>query len=202
MKIILVLGILGTFFCSRIAIAVPARADEINQNLVQINVQEPVPKDYKAYALFLFPSTEWREKNKHADLQLLHKKFKDFGEAIGDKNAAVWFKGHSSTTVDVERSKFYCRKFNLSYNDGPYVLVSKKRPDYLKSDDEIVAIKLSNISTSKIVPILNTLEQDLLINQKINRRKLLFEEIKQRIFTVVEHIDVEFNLGVVTVKPK
>jgi hypothetical protein len=155
-----------------------------------------VPRDYQAYSLFLVPSAEW--KYKPADLGSLHNAFLNFGEAIGPKNAAVWFvKGSSGPifktsakeietlmkSVDIERSKYYCDKLNLNYNEGPFVVTTRRRPDLLRSGDEIIVIKFHDIDGSRITSVLNVLEQDLRTQREISKRTLLYEEIKQRIQT-------------------
>ncbi len=188
-------------FSGLIIISFPAYSDEITQDAVITNTQEPIPAIYQNYALLLFPSTEWLSNSKKETTQSIFRSFKDFGDAIGERNAAIWFVDHSGKT-DVSRSKEYCRKYNLSYNSGPYIVVMPKHPDKLTSKDEVVVIRISNISPDKVTPILNTLEEDLLISRRIRRRKLLYEEIKQRIFTVAQNMEVEFNFGVITVKPK
>lgn len=151
---------------------------------------KPVPKGFSAYTLFLFPSEEWKDKNKQEELKSLRQAFSSFGQAIGDKKVAIWFSERNGSSVDTKRSKDYCDKFNLSYNDGPYVVVTPKRPDEIRRGDKVVIIKLSNITSIRRRQILNVLEQNLRNNQ-VKPRQLLFEELRQRIFTIAEDFDLK-----------
>ncbi len=106
------------------------------------------------------------------------------------KKGAIWFSERTGKTVDLNRSKYYCDKFKLNYNESPYIVITQKRPDESKERDEIVVVKLSNITTYRVVKILNLLEQDLRNNKKLHQRNLLFEEVKQSLLTTAE----KFNL--------
>jgi len=159
-----------------------------NQELNDIIISPPrvpIPEGYQCYVLFLFPSAEWIDKNKNAELSSLFDVFKNFGEAIGNRRAAIWFTKWTKTDVDINRSKEYCDKFSLNYNDGPYIIVIGKHPAEI-STGNVVVIKLSNISTSRITSILNILEQDLRTERQIQKRALLFEEVKQRLLSAVD----------------
>jgi len=146
-----------------------------------------VATSYKAYCMFLVPSDDWKHRSE--DLTQLRQKFLDFGDQIGDETAAVWFLAAESIhkreqlSVDVKRSKDYCDRFHLSYSEGPFVLVMRRRPDLLKPGDEILVIKLHDIDASGVISILNILEEDLRAERSLRRRTLVFEEVKQRIMT-------------------
>lgn len=111
--------------------------------------------------------------------------FEAFGRSIGGTRVAVWFLD-ADGRVDVDRCKSYCDRFDLNYNDGPYVVTTKKRPDLLGDNDEIVVLKLSGISAERIPAVLNVLERDLRASGEIGRGRLLYEEVKHRILTAAE----------------
>jgi len=145
----------------------------------------PIPRGFAAYTMFLVPSAEWQVMP--ADLRQLRQKFDSFGDAVGDTKAAIWFvEDPRSSKLDVARSKSYCDRLKLDYNDGPYVVTSRARPDDIAAGDEVVVIRLSGVASERIIRILNILEQDLRTNVQLQKRKLLFEEIKQRVLTAAE----------------
>jgi hypothetical protein len=160
-----------------------------------------VPTGYKAYSLFLIPSSDWQTKTQ--ELRDLRSAFSDFGDAIGDQKLAVWFSNEDDTKVDVNRSKTYCDKLGLSYNDGPFVVTTKSHPDALRTGEQAVVIKLSGIAIPRAISILNILEQDLRTEREIRSRSLLFEEVKQRLMTVKDRHGSELkDLATVLLKLK
>jgi|SRR5579864_2760809 len=160
-------------------------------------VFELVPRTYNTYAMFLIPSHEWKSRSK--DLKELHETFLDFGDAIGEMNLAIWFPDglyRPATlkrsekllgTFDIQRNRDYCDRFHLDYNNGPFIVVTRTRPDLVRDGDEIVVIQLHDIDIPKVTRVLNSLEQDLRNGQEIRKRTLVYEEVKERIQTFVEH---------------
>ncbi len=167
---------------------------------------KPIPNNFNAYTMFLFPSVEWSKPELAKDLRTISSTFASFGDSIGDKRAAIWFmKDRYSHLPDIERSKYYCDHLKLSYNDGPYIVTSLKRPDGILSNDELVVIKLGGITPGRIVKVLNILEQDLRTDAKIRKRSLIFEEIKQRLLSVADRnpdIVKELAKGAISVLAK
>jgi hypothetical protein len=150
---------------------------------------KPLPADFKAYALFLFPSAEWDRPERAVgdDLGKIREAFSAFGDSIGAKRAAIWFsKSAFSANPDIARSKYFADLFKLNYNDGPFIVTSLKRPDALVAGDDLVVIKLSSISAGRVVKVLNILEQDLRTETAVRKHALIFEEIKQRLLSVVD----------------
>lgn len=167
--------------------------------------QKAIPNNFNSYTMFLFPSAEWSKSEQMNDLRTIRSTFASFGDSIGDIRAAVWFaKGRRSDLPDIERSKYYCDLLKLGYNDGPYVVCSRKRPDEILFDDELVVIKLGGISPDRIVYVLNILEQDLRTDAKIRKRNLIYEEIKQRLLSIADRNPdivkelVKGSIGVIT----
>ena len=58
----------------------------------------------------------------------------------------------------------------------------------MRANSKPVVIKLYNIPASKVVLILNILEQDLRTERGIRKTTLLFEEVKQRLLTASDLI--------------
>lgn len=146
--------------------------------------REPVPAGFKTYTLVLIPSPSLA--NNSSWLLSLKKQFNAFGSSIGEDKAAIWLGTRYGRGVDVERSKYYCDLFKLNYNDGPYFVTTNKRPDLFSSGDEAIIVKLNNISSDRVLRVLNLLEQDLRQEKEIRKRALLFEEVKQRLLSIVE----------------
>jgi len=167
---------------------------------------KPIPNNFNAYTMFLFPSVEWSKSELEKDLRTISSTFASFGDSISDKRAAIWFmKDTFSHLPDIERSKYYCDILKLSYNDGPYIVTSLKRSDGILSKDELVVIKLGGITPGRIVKVLNILEQDLRTDAKIRKRSLIFEEIKQRLLSVADRnpdIVKELAKGAISVLAK
>src|SRR4029077_1287056 len=138
-----------------------------------------------SYSLFLIPDARWRDAEYQQPMAAIWKTFDAFGRSIGDRRVAIWFLDLDGK-LDIDRSKFYCDRFGLGYNDGPYVVTTKKRPDLLQPKDEIVVIKLGGISAARIPSVLQVLEQDLRTNRDIRRGTLVYEEVKQRMLTLSE----------------
>jgi hypothetical protein len=150
----------------------------------QFDSSKPLPASLESYTLFLFPDPRWRSEQAYRrNLESIWGAFFDFGQSIGDTHIALWFLD-SEDNVDVQRSQLYCTQFGLTYNDGPYIVTTKKRPDLLEANDEIVYIKLGGISPDRIQPILNILAQAMKERRKIPTRRLEFEEVKQWLLTV------------------
>ena len=165
-----------------------------------------IPNNFVAYSILLFPSIEWNAESNFGNRRKLLETFTAFGESIGDQRAAIWFSGSGvSGSVDIPRSKYFADKFELDYNSGPYIVTSSKRPDSLLPGDEVVVIKLGGIQMERVVKILNLLEQDLRTGSTIKNRRLIFEEIKQRLISISDrHPDIgkEMVKGVITVLTK
>jgi hypothetical protein len=143
-----------------------------------------LPAGLESYSLFLIPDPRWRDDefaNERADLW---EAFHSFGRSIGDLHAAIWFLDQEDN-VDVERSQRYCRRFNLSYNDGPYLITVGKRPDLLEPNDEVIVVRMGGIAPERILSVLNRLSQDLTAGD-IGTGALVYEELKQRFLTSVE----------------
>jgi len=157
--------------------------------VILTSAQRTIPTNFKAYTVFLFPSVEWSKPALEKDLRAIRSAFASFGASIGDTRAAIWFtEDRRSHLPDIRRSKEYCDRLKLSYNDGPYIVTSLKRSDGILSNsiDELVLIKLDGITSDRIVKVLNILEQDLRTDAKIRKRSLIYEEIKQRLLSIAD----------------
>ena len=102
-----------------------------------------------------------------------------------DTHAAIWFLDQEDN-VDVLRSQEYCRRFNLSFNDGPYLVTVARRPDLLEPRDEVIVIRMGGIDPDRIPSVLNRLSRDLTTTGNVATGPLVYEELKQRVLTSVE----------------
>ena len=143
-----------------------------------------LPTDLESYSLFLLPDDRWRSSERAQDRAALWEAAYSFGRSIGDRHVAIWFLDQEDN-VDVLRSQEYCRLFNLSYNDGPYVVTVPRRPDLLEASDEIIVVRMGGISPDRILTVLNRLSRDLTEAEGIATGPLVYEELKQRFITSV-----------------
>jgi hypothetical protein len=142
----------------------------------------PIRRNFKSWTLFLVCDPQWLSSEKAADLLDLYVSFKNFGDAIGDDNLAVWFSkaaGTSNLSVgadpDVEMSSRYCRQWGLKPSHGPYVVVTTTYPAThpvniysplglvaLPPDDSAV-FELGSMKSTEIHALLSRLTDQLLL---------------------------------------
>jgi hypothetical protein len=144
-----------------------------------------LPAGLETYSLFLIPDARWQESEFADERSRLWATFHSFGRSIGDTHAAIWFLDQEDN-VDVLRSQEYCRRFNLSFNDGPYLVTVARRPDLLEPRDEVIVIRMGGIDPDRILSILNRLSRDLTSTGNVATGPLVYEELKQRVLTSVE----------------
>lgn len=95
----IVLGIFSlTAGCTHVHLAAPERSDELvtieRHEILAAEFKKPdelISPEYESYTFFLFPNPSWVKKAKPDMLSELSKEFKDFGEAIGKRDLAIWF---------------------------------------------------------------------------------------------------------------
>jgi hypothetical protein len=146
---------------------------------------DELPAGLETYSLFLIPDARWQESDFERERSRLWETFHSFGRSIGDRHAAIWFLDQEDN-VDVLRSQEYCRRFNLSYNDGPYLVTVAKRPDLLEPSDEVIVIRMGGIAPDRILTVLNRLSSDLTSTGDVATGSLVYEELKQRFLSSVE----------------
>jgi hypothetical protein len=144
-----------------------------------------LPAGLETYSLFLIPDARWQESEFEDERTRLWETFHSFGRSIGDTHAAIWFLDQEDN-VDVLRSQDYCRRFNLSYNDGPYLVTVAKRPDLLEPSDEVIVIRMGGIDPDRILNVLNRLSRDLASTGSVATGPLVYEELKQRVLSRAE----------------
>ena len=144
---------------------------------------ESVPRGYPVYATFLWPSYDSSLNRRR--VSAIRRSFRRFGVSIGSKGAAVWFQ-RPKVSVDIGRAKSFCDKLDLSYDRGPYIIVSDRHPDDLDNLNGVILVRLTDLSPQRIVRVLNILEQDLRQGVEVGHEELLFEEIKQRVLSIGE----------------
>jgi hypothetical protein len=103
------------------------------QQPVAVPGNQPIPKDYKTWALFLVCDPSWlaNTENSKSNLTSLHEQFVGFGNAVGMRNAAVWFYNHKSSDpgdYDGERASDYCAAYGVSAASSPVVIVTTQYP--------------------------------------------------------------------------
>jgi hypothetical protein len=144
-----------------------------------------LPEGLDTYSLFLIPDARWQDSEFADERTRLWETFHSFGRSIGDRHAAIWFLDQEDN-VDVLRSQEYCRRFNLSWNDGPYLVTVAKRPDLLERSDEVIVVRMGGIAPDRILTVLNRLSSDLTSTGTIATGPLVYEELKQRVLSRVD----------------
>jgi hypothetical protein len=158
-----------------------ALQDDVGPSAMRAFIPElgsELPAGLESYSLFLIPDDRWRD----TATASLWDAFLSFSRSIGDNHAGIWFLDQDNKP-DVLRSQEYSRQFGLGYNDGPFVVTVRKRPDLLEPGDEVVVIRMNGISQDRVLTVLNRLSRDLRSGD-ISTGGLVFEEIKQRLMTL------------------
>jgi len=150
-----------------------------------------IPTGYSTYSLFLICNPQWL--NNQVDKSIegipssvpiegLYLKFRAFGEAIGDKNLAVWFWDDHNTKaafhpdavyVDVPRSARFCEQWKLKPSDGPYLVITSTYPDekhLLPLENPSAVFELRGMREDQIQTLLSTVTDDLVLGKKIDAR--------------------------------
>ena len=151
-----------------------------------------LPVGLESYSLFLFPDDSWKKEELAEERQALLEKFISFGQSIGDEHAAVWFEDDRGE-LDILRSRDYSDKFELAYEGGPYIVFINVRPDLYQKGDENFAIRLGGITTDDREKILDLLAMDIRSTDRVREGRMIYEEVKARIFTLVSSTFLVFR---------
>lgn len=139
--------------------------------------KQPIPKGFKTYSLFLICNPGWLDPARNAGLYDLYQQFLNFGRAIGDEHAAVWFWTSNSyqrsdaalaKIVDVKRSLRFCQAWKLIPSDGPHLVITSTYPDESNLSSglppDTAVYKLGNMSPPDITKLLASLTDQLIAN--------------------------------------
>jgi hypothetical protein len=136
-----------------------------------------IPTGFNSYSLFLICDQKWLGKDKNADFAALYYEFRNFGDAIGEKDAAVWFwKGDSPSRfrtdgrhVDIRRSKHFCSAWHLPPSEGPYLVAMSTYPDENDLSSELpkenAVFALGKMSSDQIGELLDGLSVEIRKNR-------------------------------------
>ncbi len=146
---------------------------------------EAVPAGYGAYAILLIPN--FASQFQRTRMMRLRAAFFDLGQSIGNKKLAIWLGADNHTDLyNYDESRWYCDRFGLDYMRGPYIVVTAARPDKWRPSEEFLEVRLTNLSPSGMISVIETLDQALRRNQEgspSGRWVLLYEEIKNRLLS-------------------
>jgi len=134
--------------------------------------------EYDTFSFFLIPTLDWEIQN-HGELPRLHEAFQDFSGQIGGRHLAVWFTGANIHGVDTGRNQIFCRRFNLPFEQGPYVVMMRKHPDDLKQTDQVLTIQLNDINAARVMNVLKVLVEDLHSGAAIHEQAIELERLMQ-----------------------
>lgn len=178
---------------------------------------EPIPKEYESWSLFLICNHEWLLPSNQMKIDSLYDNFKSFGRAIGPKHVAIWFTSDDSSDnewdsehyPDIDRSRAYCMKFGLLPSRSPYVLLLTTHPDDLQPGERYRRnlIELANSSSGEIASLLGGLA-DVLFEMEMKRKnpkrwwfrhqlKKAFRIVQEDIITATKTATLSFDFGVV-----
>ena len=62
--------------------------------------------------------------------------------------------------TDIRRCKDYCDKFELNYNEGPFLVITEKHPDVCSKKD-ISVVKFNNLTPNKVILFLNEVQMNI-----------------------------------------
>jgi hypothetical protein len=144
----------------------------------------PIRRNFKSWSLFLVCNPQWLSSEKAADLHDLYLSFRNFGNAIGDDNLAVWFSKAAGTSKltsagaepDVEMSSRYFRQWSLKPSHGPYVVVTTTYPGNipllvlpgnLPADSAV--FELGSMKSTEIHALLSRLTDQLLLGSNVRK---------------------------------
>ena len=154
--------------------------------IVEVVGPEEIPRvGFRTWSLFLVCTPDWVMPDRSADLANLYRRFKSFGDAIGNDNAAVWFwkkkialkSAELSENIDVARSAAYCKALALRPSEGPFLVVTTAYPELSAFPQERAVFSLGSLPPAELAKLLNTLTDQLLIEGKVSavRRAALKE---------------------------
>jgi hypothetical protein len=165
-----------------------------------LSSDQRIPNTYNVYALFLVTSDTYV--NDLPSYNALYGAFKSFGDGIGSDRLAVWFRNRPPDAgFDVGRAKDYAdqfqlQKLNLGYNDGPFLIITSSYPDRPQSLDKVTILRFAGLAPDNVVALLNVAEQEMRTQAQIDKRALVYEEVKQRLFaTLKSHPDFLKNVA-------
>jgi hypothetical protein len=172
-----------------------ARIDKFDPNSgrfsgTALDTDQPVPHKYKVYALFLTTSENYV--TDLASFNALFAAFKSFGDAIGSDRLAVWFRQRPPDIgPDVKRSMDYADRFKiqnlrLTYNDGPYLVLTSTYPDNPQNLKDVTILRLNGLAPVNTVNLLNVAAQDLRTQATIDKRALVYEDVKQKLLSTLQ----------------
>ena len=190
------------------------------QDSLEVIDEEPISRAYESWSLFLICSHEWLLPENQDRIDNLYKQFIAFGDAIGPKHVAIWFRDQQSQTEpgrsefypNINRSISYCRKFELLPSNSPYVLLLTVHPDDIQPGKKYKRsiIELANASASDITTLLVGLSDELFerdMSQKNPKTwsfrralKKAFRTAKSNVNDLASNVKITFDTGIVKVE--
>ena len=147
-------------------------------------------KTYNTYSTFFFSRSIDITNDEKKRIEALKKSFVLFSDSIGEKNIGIWV-GSTLDKFSTKESKKLCDKYNLSYNDGPYLIISKNNPLINNVNINDIIIDFSGINYNRIKYILNEIEQDIRRNEYPLSGK--YHEYRHFIFSKYENNEEFIN---------
>lgn len=202
------------FFCIICIVLISCHSDSPGQKYTHIGFETNDPSqiindECLSYTLFISTSHSYSDDtgknytNKKAIK--LGEIFERFSESIGKNNCAIWCgqKISGNYSLNVELGKYYADKFRLSYNNGPFVILTKINPTIKNSmiNERSLVLSFSNVNSNRIITVLNELERKIRTRQPSDA-ELQLALYKEIIFSQFEnHEDfVKEVLGILLVK--
>ena len=124
---------------------------------------------YRSWSLFLVCNPTWLLPEKAASLAHLYRWHQALGAATGQEHAAIWFYRQKESPegehVDVERSIRFCKRFELTPSQGPFVVLTTVHPEHWLKGDSILVLAFSDKTGSQISSMLSKLTDQVVSEQ-------------------------------------
>jgi hypothetical protein len=145
------------------------------------------PTRFKTFSLLLFPDAT------RVDTQAwksTEDAFIRFGEATGPEHLAIWPADDEITPNDAaahERSETYARKFGLDPRLGPFIAVTRVRPDRWQEGQDLIVLRLGGADPGAVKAILNSLRDEIVSDPALKNRNagttLAFVDVAQHLIS-------------------
>lgn len=165
----LMVSVLGLVLSQLSCSAIPE--PDVGRPLTFRTEHGPIPEGHDKYILFISTSLGHARTTTREKIRELDKLFKDFGEAIGPNNVAVWVNEPGSDSLSVSMGRRYADILarwagqRIEYSDGPFILLLNKHPDTFNQrvpsergeGPLVIVIGLRTISVERVVDVMDYL---------------------------------------------
>jgi len=142
---------------------------------------------FKTYSLLLFPDATRVDTDAWKSTE---DSFIRFGQATGPEHLAIWPADDEITPNDRaahERSETYARKFGIDPRLGPFIVVTRVRPDRWQDGQDLIVLRLGGADANAVKAILNALRDEIASDPALKNRSaattLAFTDVAQHLIS-------------------